>query len=191
MNQQKVYLSVGRHGISDMVYGIMNISMLDAYFSAKKLKVFGKCLILCSPLERAVVTAKIRREVLNCELIILEELSQNNFCYLKPSEELLRTEELKEKIFQTIREGEYEHIHIITHMPVMDVLHLPVCDECEYVVIEAASWGIMQELLNYNKIPYHKGKSSRPDTLNFLKTCDEISDCTYSRFLSLIKKYDI
>lgn len=190
MNQKKVIVTVGRHGIYDEIYGIMPFSMLDAYFSAKRLKTFGKALILSSPLERAAVTAKIRREVLDCKLEIVDGLSQNNFFSIKPAEYKQRKQELYAEIFNLIRKDDYEHVHILTHMPVMDILHLPMCNECEYIVIEAPDWNAMKELLAMDKIPFQRGLSGRQDALDFLNRNDDFRDFNYSEFLTFMKKRD-
>lgn len=179
----EVIMTVGRHGLVDINFGIAAFSMADAYFSAQKLKTYGRTLILTSPLERAVITAKIRCEVMGCELVILDELSQNNFFGLKPREQAGNLKALYEKVFRLAERGNYNHVHLITHMPVMDALNLPVCNDCEYIEIKASNWLDLQKIMLQKPIPCKRGASGRPQVLAFLEKNGEIPECYYSDFL--------
>ncbi len=150
-----VTITLGRHGIMDENAGITPLSMLAAYFSGKDLLQYGPALVLSSSVKRAEITAQIRNLVLRAPLLFLPELHDN------PDLDCMSSAQLKdfvEKLYGQIvfhgRERKVQHVHVITHLPILLELTGDFCSECGYYVIRAENWDKMQDkLLKRNFIP--------------------------------------
>lgn len=138
---EKKVLSIGRHGIKDNTFGISPESMVQVYLSAKTFNTEGKTLILSSPIERALTTAKIRAKVWNAPLIIKEELHE---AYLS-KDFMNRLSLLCENCFEAAKEGDYDHLHMVTHLPITDDLNFPSCNPASFFVLEDKNWEALQK----------------------------------------------
>ena len=139
-NNNKVYLSFGRHGRYGRDTAIERLSMLEAYLSGKYLlNNYPTCDTLYhSPIARAVQTAEFRALGMNCEhLIETQKLSENT-----------PTFEIRKFINTLLAQSSNErHYHFVTHLPVIEKLGLGELGCGETIVLEADNW---EEMLAEN-----------------------------------------
>lgn len=151
---QKI-LTIGRHGIKDPFFGIMPQSMIHAYFSAKAFIPEGKTLVLHSPIERAQVTAKIRAHSWNAPCKIMPELHES---YLE-KDYFGHLMLLYQNCYEAVTENDeckYNHLHLMTHLPIIEELCFPSCKEGEFFKLAAGSWNELFEMLKKMKFASEK-----------------------------------
>lgn len=139
-NNNKVYLSFGRHGRYGRDTAIERLSMLEAYLSGKYLlNNYPTCDTLYhSPIARALQTAEFRALGMNCEhLIEAQKLSEDT-----------PTFEIRKFINTLLAQSSNEHhYHFVTHLPVIEKLGLGELGCGEMIVLSAQNW---QEMLSEN-----------------------------------------
>ena len=140
LENNKVYLTFGRHGRYGNDTAIERLSMLEAYLSGKELKkICPPCdIVFHSPIARAVQTAEFRALGLDCE-----HLTETQ----KLSEDCPAFEIKKFLNFLLVGCDNERHLHFVTHLPVIEKLGLGELGCGEIFVCEADSW---QEMLCEN-----------------------------------------
>lgn len=143
MENNKVYLSFGRHGRYGRDTAIERLSMLEAYLCGRYLSAnYPFCdTIYYSPIARAVQTAQFRALGMNCEhLIEAQKLAEDT-----PTFEV-------HKFINTILSfcEDERHLHFVTHLPVIEKLGLGELGCGETIMLEADNW---QEMLCENFTP--------------------------------------
>ena len=136
-------LTIGRHALPDIFFGISPESMVQVYLSAKSFAPNGKSLVLSSPIKRALITAQIRAHVWNAPLIVMDELHES---YLH-RDSVSRVPLLCEKCLSAADNADYSHLHIVTHLPVLDYLHFPSCEMANFFVLKHTCWDKLKENL--------------------------------------------
>lgn len=161
----KKVLTIGRHGIKDHFFGIMPQSMVQVYFSTKTFIPKGKSLVLSSPIERALVTAKIRAHGWKAPCKIMPELHEsyleNDYC----GHLMLLYQNCYEAVAES--ECEYDHLHMMTHLPIIDELGFPSCAEGNLFKLSADSWEEMFETLKKMKFDSEKLSFSNQEAVDF------------------------
>lgn len=133
----KVYLSFGRHGRYGMDTAIDHTSMVEAFCVGRRMaKIFPACrTVFHSPLRRAELTAKFRGLGLDCPHIICrQELEEETpkFTIRQFVDNVIKSAEKDER-----------HFHFVTHLPVIEKLGLPDLSTCGVCWCEANNWGEM------------------------------------------------
>ena len=153
MDNNRVYLSFGRHGRYGINTAIEHTSMLEAYLGGVELrKTLPKCdAVYYSPIPRAAMTAKFRGLGLGCNhLLEKRELEEDMSTFVIRS--------FISNILQNSEENE-RHYHFVTHQPVLEKLGLPDLETCGICLCVADSW---QEMLADNfevvKLPNQGGE---------------------------------
>lgn len=140
MENNKVYLSFGRHGRYGNDTAIDRLSMVESYLNGVYLAdAYPLCETLYhSPIARAVQTAEFRALGLKCShLIEAQKISEDT-----------PTFEIRKFINTLLLNCNNErHLHFVTHLPVIEKLGLGELGCGEVVVLEAANW---QEMLAEN-----------------------------------------
>ena len=134
MDDNKVYLSFGRHGRYGAHTAIEHTSMLEAYLSGRNLSAkLPECqTVFYSPIPRAVQTAKFRGLGLGCRRFSAQEA-------LKEETATFTIRQLVNSVIQSA-EPEERHFHFVTHQPVIEKLGLPELDTCGICICAADSW---------------------------------------------------
>ena len=139
-NNNKVYLSFGRHGRYGRDTAIERLSMLESYLSGRYLlNNYTPCdAIYHSPIARAVQTAEFRALGMNCEhLIEAQKIAEDMPAF-----------EIKKFINTLLQLSDTErHYHFVTHLPVIEKLGLGELGCGEIIILEAQNW---QEMLSEN-----------------------------------------
>ncbi len=134
MDDNKVYLSFGRHGRYGANTAIEHPSMLEAYLSGKQLaEKLPKCqTVFYSPVPRTAQTAKFRSLGLGCRRYSAQAA-------LKEEATTFSIRQLVNSVIQSA-EPEERHFHFVTHQPVIEKLGLPELNTCGICVCVAESW---------------------------------------------------
>lgn len=140
MENNKVYLSFGRHGRYGRDTPIERLSMLEAYLSGKYLSAnYPPCdTLYYSPIARAVQTAEFRALGMNCNHTIeAQKLAEDT-----------PTFEIQKFLNAILSLCKNERLlHFITHLPVIEKLGLGELGAGEIIMLEADNW---QEMMAEN-----------------------------------------
>ncbi len=150
MNNNKVYLSFGRHGRYGHDTAIEHMSMLESFWGGRLLaEKLPPCdAVYYSPIARAVATSKFQGLGMRCQhLLESKELEEDisTFMVRKFVNNIIQNSTLENK-----------HYHFVTHQPVIEKLGLPELDTCGICFCVAENW---QEMLAEN---YEIIKMPRP-----------------------------
>lgn len=133
MENNKVYLSFGRHGRYGRDTAIERLSMLEAYLSGRVLQEkYPLCdTVFYSPIARAAQTAWFRSLGMNCEhLIEAQKLSEDTSSF-----------EVRKFINMLLINCKNErHLHFVTHLPVIEKLGLGELGCGEVIILTAENW---------------------------------------------------
>lgn len=141
MQQNKFYLSFGRHERYGYDTAIERIDMIAAYLSGIHLK---ECLPLCStvyhsPLPRAVETARFQALGMGCMHLI--ETSE-----LEESVPTFTIRRFVNRILQNT-DSNTSYYHFVTHLPVIEKLGLPILGTGDICLLAADN---LEEMLKEN-----------------------------------------
>lgn len=135
MSQNKVYLSIGRHGR----YGFGNTAilredMLSSYAMGQMLnQTFPPCTcVYHSSLERAIITARFQALGLNCTHLLENECLNENI----PKFEV-------QKFFNRLlkyTDDNVQYYHFVTHLPVIEKLGLPFLAAGDVCLLTSDNW---------------------------------------------------
>ena len=156
---KKKILTIGRHGAYDFMWAIplLDYSMVEAFYRGKQLKNLSEGVnkVYSSPIARAKLTAclnAIGAGVNENQVVFMDKLTEG------ASENSLRF--LWMLLKEECEQFQLNHIHLVTHLPVIDTLsHLffkpslfVAPGEC--LVLEAKSWdGLFDGKVQVSKLP--------------------------------------
>ncbi len=140
MENNKVYLSFGRHGRYGRDTAVDRLSMLEAYLSGRFLiREYPPCdTLFYSPIARATQTATFRALGLGCT---------HNLEAQKLSEDTPTFEVRKFINTLLINCHKEKHLHFVTHLPIIEKLGLGELSCGEVCILEAKNW---PEMLSEN-----------------------------------------
>ena len=161
MDENKVYLSFGRHGRYGIDTAIEHMRMLESFLGGRRLALMlPPCdAVYYSPIPRAAMTAKFRAQGLQCRhLLGCRELQEDMTSFI-----------IKRFIGNIIQNSgpENKHYHFVTHLPVVEKLGLPELEACGICICSAVNW---QEMLAENFEVIKLKNPSHDEIYNLLKT---------------------